>query len=122
MTDKATARPWELVVEEYQQGKVGRLIRTKSYRIARVYGIAHDSNIADANADLIVTAVNSYDAMREALEKIVATYEYTTPAHTTNCRHCDNNMDHEGTYEDMHAPDCVIHDVRAALATPDREG
>lgn len=52
----------------------------------------------------------------EALTLVESGHEYKTPAGTINCRFCDHCMDHEGTFEDMHAPDCLIHGIRAVLA------
>jgi len=51
----------------------------------------------------------------EALEILLKSITYVTPSGNENCRFCDNNMDHEGTYEDMHADDCFVHIARAAL-------
>lgn len=33
-----------------------------------------------------------------------------------NCRHCDRDMDDEGTGNDMHAGECVIGKLRFAIA------
>jgi hypothetical protein len=52
----------------------------------------------------------------EVLREVVSAHEYTTPAGTTNCRFCDNCMDHGGTFEDMHDENCVISKVRATIA------
>lgn len=54
-------------------------------------------------------------ASTAAARALVAAHEYKTPAGTTNCRYCDNNMDHEGTYADMHAEDCPVRAAKAAL-------
>lgn len=70
----------------------------------------------DANAAFIVTAVNAHDQLVAALHRAVEECEYKTPAGTTNCRYCDNNMDHRGTGEDMHEKGCVIVQARQALA------
>jgi len=50
-----------------------------------------------------------------ALSVLVDRCEYTTPAGSKNCRYCDNNMDHEGTYENMHDAVCPIRDAQLVL-------
>lgn len=61
-------------------------------------------------------AADALDAMEQALRNAVANITYDTPAGTTNCRFCDCNMDHEGTHKNMHADDCEVRDISAALA------
>lgn len=56
-----------------------------------------------------------FEEMRSALRLVVKNHTYQAPAGNTNCRFCDNDMDDEGTSEDMHDEDCVIHAVRKAL-------
>lgn len=51
----------------------------------------------------------------KVIQKVIDNITYETPVGTTNCRFCDNNMDDEGTYQDMHAPDCIIHELLAVL-------
>ncbi len=90
----------------------------------------------EANARLIAAAPDTAaerDRLKaenaellEALREVVSAHEYTTPAGTINCRFCDNCMDHEGTFEDMHDENCVISKARAVLTkaqepTPARE-
>lgn len=50
-----------------------------------------------------------------ALRDLADNGTYGTPAGTTNCRYCDNCMDHEGTFRNMHADDCLINKARALL-------
>ena len=63
-----------------------------------------------------------HEELVEALTLVEAGHEYKTPAGTKNCRFCDHNTDHEGTYEDMHAPDCMIHSLRTLLAKVEGNG
>lgn len=51
----------------------------------------------------------------KALNAVMANITYTTPAGNTNCRFCDNDMDHQGTHRDMHDKGCVAHQVTAAI-------
>ena len=69
-----------------------------------------------AMATRIAVSLNGSEELVAALGKIYDNHEYETPAGTTNCRFCDNNTDHDGTYADMHAPDCVVNEIRAALS------
>lgn len=63
----------------------------------------------------IKAIMDAYNDMLMALRAVNGDHTYITPGGHENCRFCDNNMDHEGTYLDMHSSDCVIHKVRAAL-------
>ena len=71
-TDKATPRPWindnGLVCGVDDKG-------APSFDIFDASGWPGGGNEAQANAELICRAVNSYDAMREALGKLVAVWE-----------------------------------------------
>lgn len=53
--------------------------------------------------------------LRLACEAVMANISYDT-GYGTNCRFCDNNLDHLGTFKNMHAPDYVANVVRSALA------
>jgi len=64
---------------------------------------------------LLVEAHNDRSALLMLLHRFVDHCEYKTPAGATNCRHCDNNMDHEGTYKNMHAEDCIIRTAQGVL-------
>ena len=75
----------------------------------------HGAVCGRADAEFIVRAVNHHEELVEALKQAESGHEYTTPAGATNCKFCDNCMDHEGTFEDMHADDCVIKGIRAVL-------
>lgn len=66
---------------------------------------------AIANATLYAAASD----LAEAAAKAVDQCRYKTPVGTMNCRYCDADMDHGGTFKDMHAAVCVIRDLRAAL-------
>ena len=55
------------------------------------------------------------ERMRGALQAVLDGIVYETPAGTENCRFCDQNMDHEGTYAEMHDSKCIVHQIRAAL-------
>lgn len=54
--------------------------------------------------------------MLAALKAIEADHTYETPSGYINCRFCDCNTDHEGTFRDTHDEDCLIRTVRAAIA------
>jgi hypothetical protein len=69
-------------------------------------------HFSHADAHLISAAPEMY----EALGAVLANHAYFAPAGNKNCRFCDNDLDHEGTFRDMHAPDCVVHIIRAARA------
>lgn len=56
------------------------------------------------------------DELLAALRAIVSNSTYETPGGYENCRFCDNNMDHEGTFKDMHDPDCEIRKAKIAIA------
>lgn len=67
-------------------------------------------------ADLIEEQAKVIETLTKALKGVLDEHTYEAPAGNTNCRFCDNDMDHEGTFEDMHDPDCIIHSVRSAVA------
>lgn len=69
-----------------------------------------------ANARFVHTAVNTHDELVAALESILANITYEHGGGRENCRFCDADMDHEGTFADMHTKDCEVHKIRAALA------
>jgi hypothetical protein len=70
-----------------------------------------------AKATKIIDAQRrAIDELRDCLIWMVNHIEYKTPHGANNCRYCDNNMDHEGTYREMHAKDCPIHAARLAIA------
>ena len=56
------------------------------------------------------------DEAVKALEKIIKSSTYLSAVGNTNCRFCDNDMDHQGTYENMHEADCEILTATKALA------
>ena len=68
----ATPRPW--IIGKNAADYKGRVtIRdAEGWEIAQIPGLPSDQphERQDANAELIIRAVNSYDAMREALEAI----------------------------------------------------
>ena len=66
-------------------------------------------------ADL-AAARKTIEGMRGALQIALNSSEYTRDDGGTNCRFCDEDMDHEGTFKDMHNKDCIVHRFRAALA------
>lgn len=53
--------------------------------------------------------------LSSVLQRMVDECEYTMPSGAKNCRYCDCNMDHEGTYENMHTARCVVRDAQAVL-------
>lgn len=54
--------------------------------------------------------------MLKALKGVHADHTYETASGYINCRFCDCNTDHEGTFRDTHDEDCLIRSVRAAIA------
>ena len=76
-------------------------------------GVEDELNSA---ADIIEEQAKVIETMTKALKGVLDEHTYEAPAGNTNCRFCDNDMDHEGTFEDMHEPDCIIHFVRSAVA------
>ena len=64
----------------------------------------------------LTAARKTIEGMREALQIALNSSEYTRDDGGTNCRFCDEDMDHEGTFKDMHNKDCIVHRFRAALA------
>ena len=71
-----------------------------------------------AERDRLVTANAELAAVLCVAEN---THEYITPVGTTNCRFCDNCMDHEGTFVNMHAEDCFVLQARAVIALAKQE-
>lgn len=65
---------------------------------------------------LIEEQAKVIEAITKAMKGVLAEHKYVAPAGNTNCRFCDNDMDHEGSFVDMHEPDCIIHSVRDAIA------
>ena len=71
MIDKATPRPWTY-------GGTGNFIGgADQQRVADVYRDNLSAEGRQANACLIVRAVNAYDAMREALQDMAAYFADT---------------------------------------------
>jgi hypothetical protein len=50
-----------------------------------------------------------------ACQAVLDGISYETPAGYINCRFCDADLDHAGTFRDMHEQDCVIHTIREAM-------
>lgn len=60
---------------------------------------------------------NSHEALLEALGGLVENATYLTPVtEKENCRYCDEDMDHEGTFRDMHDTNCPIKAATTALS------
>jgi hypothetical protein len=99
------------------------LARQVEYFANKMHGISLGSwqEFTNAMNDTLSGLEAERDAAVKNLKRLTDAHIYTTPAGTTNCRYCDNNMDHEGTYQNMHADDCPI---KAALrpTTPAKEG
>ena len=64
----------------------------------------------------LTAARKTIEGMWGALQIALNSSEYTRDDGGTNCRFCDEDMDHEGTFKDMHNKDCIVHRFRAALA------
>lgn len=79
---KATPRPWE--IEPHSTiDKEFSIRKTKYANILYVDYDDVDHEEQDANADLIVTAVNNFDKMKEALttcETLLSAFNYGTEA------------------------------------------
>jgi hypothetical protein len=103
LTSSEKALIASIIAEHTQLAEVeGRLARRARDYAAAVFGHS--------------TAERQRDALLRLLVRVNDDYEYQTPAGTTNCRHCDINMDDLGTGDDMHAANCVIREITAAIA------
>ena len=74
------------------------------------------SNIRCVKCEATRPQSQGSDEAVKALEKIIKSSTYLTALGNTNCRFCDNDMDHQGTYENMHEADCEILTATKALA------
>ena len=132
MTDQGQPTQWKWVKEPFERG-VQRFVCLKDdgelYILAPAYSHHGDTwiNVSDEHAAIVAAAPETAaerDRLKaeveesvDVLREINATHGYVTPAGSVNCRFCDNNMvDHEGTYENVHAENCVILKARAAIA------
>ncbi len=67
-------------------------------------------------AETLATEAYASDKLVKALEGIVANATYKVPAGNINCRFCDVDTDHLGTFVDQCESDCEIRAAKAALA------
>ncbi len=67
-------------------------------------------------AEVIATQAYASDALEKALKAVVANATYKVPAGNINCRFCDVDTDHLGTFVDQCESDCEIRAAKAALA------
>ena len=114
---EATKRPWKLVPADRARNWLPTLYPNivKPDGISfQVFGSSPENE--DADAELIVRAVNSRDALVEALESLLSNYRYQTPSGHENCRICDEILDDLGSGAEVHDSNCVIIKARAALA------
>ena len=113
---KFTPGPWVAIRSIPQEGYDGWYLRAQPNSAMRGFtkeiGWVNGSDENEANAHLISAAPDMF----EALGAVLANHAYFAPAGNKNCRFCDNDLDHEGTFRDMHSPDCVVHIIRAARA------
>ena len=100
MSDKSTARPWEAIVEPYSDGQTWAVASP----MRLLASINNGGKNAEANARLIVRAVNSFDCLRDTLRWFV--------------ENAINIREHPELYSGM---DHHIREARAALALADRE-
>lgn len=82
-----TPTPWKMTEEKGHNGKTYFRIRESNYQADDCIGqigawtASRDGYEARNNAALIVKAVNSYEAMKEALESIIAYRDHVGPIH-----------------------------------------
>lgn len=85
-----------------------------------VAGVVGDDATAEANARLIVRAVNAFEPMREALEALVSLSHFVEVDQACwYCTECDNEAAIGQEIEHDHT--CVIGKARTALALADAE-
>lgn len=84
--ENATPRPWKINKGEAWTKQIAIIDPVKKHYLCT---IAKRFDNSEANAELIVTAVNSYDAMKEALQQMVDNYE--TPKDGTAANHAYAN-------------------------------
>jgi hypothetical protein len=76
----ATPRPWQIAFNNYREVQAWQVLDSRGRSLASMIPTIEDLKTNDergarANADLIVRAVNSHGAMREALAAAVARVE-----------------------------------------------
>ena len=73
-------------------------------------------NDEEGPSESVIALILAAPSLYEALAAVVDDCTYETADGASNCRFCDNLMDHEGTHRDMHDADCLVHKARAALS------
>lgn len=108
-TVKHTPGPWKAVKATH--GPID-ILDSRGRDVVTIYGGGVETESQGANARLIAAAPEILDT----LKAVYADHTYETPSGYINCRFCDCNTDHEGTFRDTHDEDCLIRPVRAAIA------
>lgn len=104
---KHTPGPWEAWQESAPNGPW--IVQMGDYQL--YVGIYPDGQPDEANARLIAAAPLMYDMLTAVLRDTTYRHE-----NGENCRFCDENMDHLGTYQDTHSEDCIVRKIRTAVA------